>query len=159
VTSVPQELLRKDWVAATAVAAYARLVEPEERGDAVMAAMRDVLAALGAVERNIESIRQRAHFVMRSHLAGHTWSEIMDDDGPIIVRTLTECVEHLNQAGSQLRRRQAAQLHAEGMTMEEIAERFGVSRQRVSKLISAVEGSTRPEGVVHLRDSGGEGDE
>jgi len=41
----------------------------------------------------------------------------------------------LVEAGSRLRRAEAHALHAEGMTMEQIAELFGVTRQRVSALL------------------------
>ena len=41
----------------------------------------------------------------------------------------------LVDAGSRLRRAEARALHVEGMTMEQIADLFGVTRQRVSALL------------------------
>jgi DNA-binding transcriptional regulator LsrR (DeoR family) len=48
---------------------------------------------------------------------------------------LTESSKALDTSGSNVRRAEAQALHAEGMTMEQIAERFGVTRQRVSALL------------------------
>ena len=53
----------------------------------------------------------------------------------LIVQLLTESSKALDTSGSNVRRAEAQALHAEGMTMEHIAERFGVTRQRVSTLL------------------------
>ena len=41
----------------------------------------------------------------------------------------------LDTGGAGVRRAEARALYAEGLTMEQIAERFGVTRQRVSTLL------------------------
>ena len=43
--------------------------------------------------------------------------------------------EALAEFGARVRRAEAVALYGEGMTMEEIAEKFGVTRQRVSALL------------------------
>jgi hypothetical protein len=57
------------------------------------------------------------------------------NDGPLIVQLLTESSTALDRSGAIVRRAEARALYAEGLTMEQIAERFGVTRQRVSTLL------------------------
>ncbi len=54
---------------------------------------------------------------------------------PLLVHLLTQSAEALDRVGSHVRRTEARMLHREGMTMEQIARLFGVSRQRVSVLL------------------------
>ena len=56
-------------------------------------------------------------------------------DGPLIVQLLTDSSAALDTCGAQVRRAEAEALYAEGLTMEQIAEVFGVSRQRVGALL------------------------
>jgi DNA-binding transcriptional regulator LsrR (DeoR family) len=51
------------------------------------------------------------------------------------VQLITESSKALDTCGASLRRAEAQALHDEGMTMDQIAEHFGVSRQRVSALL------------------------
>ena len=53
-----------------------------------------------------------------------------------IVELLTANLNRLMSAGGQLRRAKAKALHDDGMTMEQIAHFFGVTRQRVSALLN-----------------------
>jgi ribosomal protein L16 Arg81 hydroxylase len=54
---------------------------------------------------------------------------------PLIVQLLTESADALHEYGSRVRRTEARVLHREGMTMDQIAVLFGVTRQRVSALL------------------------
>ncbi len=49
---------------------------------------------------------------------------------------LSDVQEGLADAGSRWRRAEARALHREGLSMEKIAVLFGVTRQRVSALLS-----------------------
>jgi predicted transcriptional regulator len=51
------------------------------------------------------------------------------------VQLLTENARLLHAYGHRVRRTEARALHREGLTMDEIARLFGVSRQRVSALL------------------------
>ena len=62
----------------------------------------------------------------------------------VIVRLLTESSAALDTAGANVRRAEAEALYAEGLTMEQIAENFGVTRQRVSALLNKGPKSQRP---------------
>lgn len=61
----------------------------------------------------------------------------MDSESrPLIVELVTAKLDRLFKAGNRIRRAEAAALHAEGLSMERIAATFGVTRQRVSQLLS-----------------------
>jgi DNA-directed RNA polymerase specialized sigma24 family protein len=102
-----------------------------------------VLVALDAVRQAIESntrmstvVIDRVNDVQRRRRAGQNYRDIIRaEERPLMVELLRENLERLLDAGSALRRAQAVALHEEGLTMDQIAELFGVSRQRVSALI------------------------
>ena len=93
-----------------------------------------------AVRRNIEvgnAILDRADTILADHENWKAWSEIVkEEDRPLIVEQLTSNLNRLMSAGGQLRRAKAKALHDDGMTMEQIAHFFGVTRQRVSALLN-----------------------
>ena len=93
-----------------------------------------------AVERNMEVaqiVLDRADAIMALHADGKAWSDIVkEEDRPLIVELLTANLNRLMSAGGQLRRAKAKALHDDGMTMEQIAHFFGVTRQRVSALLN-----------------------
>jgi DNA-directed RNA polymerase specialized sigma24 family protein len=101
------------------------------------------LEALTALERVLSEndqraklIRRRIAQVRRQRSRGAEYSEIVaSEDGPLAVQLLTESSTALDISGAQVRRAEAEALYAEGLTMEQIAEVFGVSRQRVSTLL------------------------
>jgi DNA-directed RNA polymerase sigma subunit (sigma70/sigma32) len=104
--------------------------------DPVLAALENVKDALA---RNVEAgtlALGRAERLIAEHQAGRPWSDVIpSEDKPLIVELLSQNFERLSTAGSRLRRAQAKALHDEGMTMEQIAACFGVTRQRVSALL------------------------
>jgi DNA-directed RNA polymerase sigma subunit (sigma70/sigma32) len=67
--------------------------------------------------------------------AGRSYREIETVGRPLLVEMARDNLAALVEAGGRLRRAEARALHAEGLTMEQIAELFGVSRQRVSALL------------------------
>jgi hypothetical protein len=93
-----------------------------------------------SIRRNIEVgqiILERADALIAAHQSGKPWSSIVrEEDRPLIVELLTANLNRLMSAGGQLRRAKAKALHDDGMTMEQIASFFGVTRQRVSALLS-----------------------
>ena len=98
-----------------------------------MTTLEDVLADNG---RRASLIRKRIAQLRRSRSKGASYTELVSGDGtPLIVHLLTESSRALDTTGSNVRRAEAQALHAEGMTMDQIAERFGVTRQRVSTLL------------------------
>jgi hypothetical protein len=103
----------------------------------------NVLEALDALvevlkENNLRNARaiERAQTMRTQRELGLSYSEIaLNEERPLIVEIATANLEALLRTGSRLRRAEAAALHGEGMTMDRIADLFGVTRQRVSALI------------------------
>ena len=101
------------------------------------------LEALTALERTLVAneqrtmlIRRRIAELRRLRSQGAPYAEIVPmGDGPLIVQLLTESSAALDSSGASVRRAEARALYAEGLTMDQIAERFGVTRQRVSALL------------------------
>jgi DNA-directed RNA polymerase specialized sigma24 family protein len=95
--------------------------------------LEDVLADNG---RRASLIKKRIAHLRRLRSKGASYAELVSgDDSPLIVQLLTESSKALDTSGAIVRRAEAQALHAEGMTMEQIADRFGVTRQRVSTLL------------------------
>jgi DNA-directed RNA polymerase specialized sigma24 family protein len=101
------------------------------------------LRSLVDLERALEANEERAR-IMRGRIlhlrealgAGKPLTAVVNaEDPPLLVEMLTQSGETLHRYGSAVRRSEARALYAEGLTMEEIAHLFGVSRQRVSMLL------------------------
>jgi len=101
------------------------------------------LEALTALEGVLADNRSRASLMKkriaqlrRLRASGAPYAEIVSaSDAPLIVQLITESSSALDTCGANVRRAEAHALYAEGVTMEQIAERFGVTRQRVSTLL------------------------
>ena len=109
----------------------------------VRAAEDDVIAALEVVEHAVlqaseiaRTIIERAEHIRAMRREGMPYREIVpQEERPLIVEMLTANLELLAGVGSRLRRAEAKALYDEGLTMDEIATLFGVSRQRVAVLL------------------------
>lgn len=114
---------------------YGARVGRDER-DPVLDAL-DALAA--ALEENIDGHRRaiaRAGEIRRARAQGQSYRDIVtSEERPLIVELTRESLDRLLHHGARLRRLEARTLHSEGMTMDEIASLFGVTRQRVSALL------------------------
>src|SRR3954465_8662778 len=93
----------------------------------------------GAPEENAErskAMKRRIAQIPRVRGKGGTWSSIVSAEAPpLIVQLVTESSRALDEHGGPVRRPEVLAPHDEGMTMEQIAEKFGVTRQRVSSLL------------------------
>lgn len=97
--------------------------------DALLAVLRD------STKRNQDATR-RAQTIRRLRSHGRSYREILGrTERALILQITRENLDGLLQASSRLRRAEAKALYEEGMTMEEIAALFGVTRQRVSVLL------------------------
>jgi hypothetical protein len=109
----------------------------------------EFLQALAVLEEGLDDERRRASLIKkriaqirRRRAAGASYSEIVStNDTPLIVQLLTESSSALGTWGADVRRAEARALYEEGLTMEQIAERFGVTRQRVSTLLRRTDGA------------------
>ena len=84
-----------------------------------------------------DAISARGEVIRAYREAGGRYADLVEQEfRPLVVEMISDHIGELVAASGRLRRAQAAALHAEGMTMEQIAEKFGVSRQRISQLLS-----------------------
>jgi DNA-directed RNA polymerase specialized sigma24 family protein len=92
-----------------------------------------------ALNRNIDRMHralQRTDELAKVRADGQSWREVVSaEERPLILELISQNLDDLYQAGGRLRRAQARALRADGMSMEQIARLFGVTRQRVSALL------------------------
>lgn len=107
---------------------------PED--EEILEALAELTDALRQNTERNEQVLKRAEDLRRRRSQGIRWSELVtDEERPLIVEMLTQNMHVLTSAGARLRRLEAKALHDEGVTMERIAQLFGVSRQRISELL------------------------
>jgi DNA-directed RNA polymerase specialized sigma24 family protein len=112
--------------------------------DAFLRALADLETALHENWERNKAIRRRIAHIRRQRENGGTLSSIVTaETPPLIVQLVTESSRALDEHGARVRRIQVLTLHDEGMTMDEIAEKFGVTRQRVSSLLREARDGTR----------------
>jgi ParB-like chromosome segregation protein Spo0J len=98
-----------------------------------LAALEEVLADNG---KRASLIKKRIAQLRRLRARDMPYTElVVSEDGPLIVQLLTASSTALDRCGANVRRAEARALYAEGLTMEQIAKSFGVTRQRVSALL------------------------
>jgi hypothetical protein len=105
-------------------------------GDPVVAALEELIRVVTKNrEDGMEAIR-RAEALLERRRTGRPWGEIVpEEERPLLVELLAAKLERLAAGSSRFRRAQAKALYDEGLTMEQISDLFGVTRQRVSALL------------------------
>lgn len=101
------------------------------------------LRALDELDRALEEsvdmadrMKRRIREIRGAYSGGRPLREIVpSEDTQLLVQLLTRSTNLLHSYGTRVRRTEARALHREGMTMDEIARLFGVTRQRVSALL------------------------
>ncbi|MBV8430236.1 MAG: hypothetical protein JO244_03680 [Solirubrobacterales bacterium] len=107
-----------------------------EETDAFLRALDDLDRALDQSVEMTQQMKQRITQIRAVQAEGRNLREIVPyEQTPLIVQLLTESTNLLHSYGNRVRRTEARALHREGMTMDEIAKLFGVTRQRVSALL------------------------
>jgi hypothetical protein len=113
-----------------------------DRSDKAQASKR-LLDALAEIERSAgenaersQAVKRRAAEMRRGLEAGTPLTDLVAaEPRPRIVELLSTNMATLETAGAELRVAQAIALRHEGLTIERIAELFGVTRQRISALL------------------------
>lgn len=101
-----------------------------------MQALDDLDQALDESVDMVARMKQRITELRTAHAQGRPLHEIVpEEQTPLIVQLLTESTNLLHSYGNRVRRTEARALHQEGLTMDQIAKLFGVTRQRVSALL------------------------
>jgi transcriptional regulator len=107
-----------------------------ETADDVLNALDLLLEALRANDRLEKELVQRARALKAMRQKGLSYREIVPKEKrPLVVELLREMQEQLSRAGRTLRSVEARALREEGLTLDEIARLFGVTRQRVITLL------------------------
>ena len=117
---------------------------PDPAEDAVIAALAEVEDAVRQSAEFATAIIERAEHIRAMRSAGLPYRDIVpNEQRPLIVGLLTENLELFFTVGNRLRRAESRALYEEGLTMDEIALLFGVSRQRIAALLRTPEAGRR----------------
>ncbi len=102
----------------------------------LLSALVDIEAgAAENVARSLE-IQKRVRILRERLEAGEELVDLVQkEEPPRVVELLTANMATLETVGAELRAAEALALRAEGLTIETIAELFGVTRQRISALL------------------------
>ena len=102
----------------------------------LLTAINELERAAGEnVQRSLE-IQRRVAALRHDLDEGSSLVDIVSKEpSPRIVELLSTNMATLETAGAEMRAAQALALRAEGLTIEAIAELFGVTRQRISALL------------------------
>lgn len=92
-------------------------------------------AARGNLERS-RQLQERAVYLKERLQAGENLVELVErEEQPRMVELLSANMAVLETIGAEFRAAEALALRAEGLTIEAIAQMFGVTRQRISALL------------------------
>ena len=104
--------------------------------DAFLRALRELDEALDVNVLRAEGMKQRIAHIVSALDEGKQLRDVVPHEGALpLVELLTQSATNLSAYGSRVRRLEARALHQEGLTMEQIARLFHVTRQRVSTLL------------------------
>ena len=103
--------------------------------DELSVALMQLIEALQANAERTDSAITRATAMAAKVGQQGPVEEVLAADGATVLEAVNKNLSALVLAGGRLRRAQARALHNQGVTMDRIAEIFGVSRQRISMLI------------------------
>jgi hypothetical protein len=106
--------------------------------DPTVLALEDLVREAEQIRQAVETLNTRAAYIRACRQQGVPYRQIVTSgDRPLIAELLTETIRRFEAAGTRFRQAEARALHQEGVTMERIAELFGLTRQRISALLRA----------------------
>lgn len=109
-----------------------------EQGDEVLDAVWGMIEAVRQIADRLEMAETQAARIGDMRSGGIAYRDIIASaKRPLLMQIATMDLEAIAAAGTRLRRIGARTLRDEGMTIDQIAQEFGVSRQRVSRLLRA----------------------
>ena len=119
------------------------MAEQHQAKRRLLAALGEIqLAAAANVERSLE-LRDRAKHLSERLLAGDDLVTLVGNEPqPRMVELLSANKTVLETSGAEFRVAEALALRAEGLTIEAIADLFGVTRQRISALLKQANART-----------------
>lgn len=119
-----------------------RRATPSERAgtpeEPLLVALDRLVDAADDIEKAVIILRERAVQMRSGWQHSGRWRDVVDsEERPRISEMLTDTIQKFEAAGTRFRQAKARALYDEGMTMEQIAELFGLTRQRISVLLNA----------------------
>jgi hypothetical protein len=106
--------------------------------DPAVSALRELGEQLDRTLAELARARRRVADLERLRAEGTSWCAIVErEERPLVVEALTRALDDLGAAGGRFRREEALALHREDVSITRIGRLFGVSRQRVSAILSA----------------------
>ena len=104
--------------------------------DGLIGALTEIEAAAGDNAERSRQLQRRARGLRQQLQAGASLVELVEaEDSPRMVELISANMAALETAGAEFRAAEALALRAQGLTIEAIAELFGVTRQRISALL------------------------
>jgi DNA-directed RNA polymerase sigma subunit (sigma70/sigma32) len=106
--------------------------------DPVVDSLEDLVFAVQLIDAMAQETAERAERIKSQRERGEPYRDIVSgEERPFAVDLVNQMTDALTKAGGKFQRAQARALYDEGATMDEIAELFGVTRQRVSALLAS----------------------
>ena len=104
--------------------------------DPALLALADLVLAAARMADVCMLIQEHAAEIRACRRQGLSYRQIVDQESrPLIAEVLTDATSQFEAAGTRFRQAKAAALRREGMTLEEIGGFFGLTRQRISRLL------------------------
>ena len=112
------------------------MTRPDVPIERLVGALAEIeVAAKDNAERS-RQLQRRARTLRRQLQAGKDLVELVEaEETPRMVELISTNMVTLETAGAEFRASEALALRAHGLTIEAIAELFGVTRQRISALL------------------------
>jgi hypothetical protein len=102
-----------------------------------LTALEQLVAVLHRVSGELHGLATRAEHLRGELAKGGPLAPVMHgEERPLIITRMTELVDELTAAALAVRRAEAHQLQSEGASQQEVADLFGVTRQRVAALLA-----------------------
>lgn len=116
-------------------------VRPAADGDPVLAALLDLADAADRITAIAVLIRQHVEGIRAGRELGASYREILAAaPQPLVGSVLTDAVSGFEAAGTRYRQIHGRALQREGMTLQQIAGLWGLTRQRISELLQTAAG-------------------
>jgi hypothetical protein len=107
-------------------------------------ALERLATVLARVSDDLHTLVHRAQHLRDELAEGSSLTHAMHaEERPLIISRMTELVDDLTGVALAVRRAEARQLRREGASQQQIAEIFGVTRQRVAALLAEPDPAAR----------------
>jgi hypothetical protein len=117
-----------------------------------MEALTDLRRQLDETVAQLLAAGERLDELHALRTSGASWREIVADERrPLVVERITAALHDLGEVGGRFRREEALALQREGVSIKQIGELFGVTRQRASALVHGHPANRRPKIVPGRR--------